>query len=134
MREVSLAIIEVGNEIVLVSRKYDKNNFGFVGGKVDEGETTYEAMVRETYEETGISVSSAVLIDTRVYGKYLMNCFLVTEVETDNISDTINKFNENNIDEGFVKLGNKDILVNENSSHRVYNNEILKKLNKHKSK
>jgi len=48
--------------ICLVSRKDDHNNFGLVGGKVDEGETYEEAAIRETKEETGLTIKNLTLI------------------------------------------------------------------------
>lgn len=49
-------ILQYGNRIVSVKRK-DANLFGLIGGKVDKGETLEEALLRETKEETGFSVS-----------------------------------------------------------------------------
>jgi 8-oxo-dGTP diphosphatase len=46
-------------KVLGVSRKTDPNDFGLPGGKVDEGETLYDAMVREVKEETGLTVLKA---------------------------------------------------------------------------
>lgn len=47
------------SKILGVSRKYDKQDFGLPGGKVDEGEDIYTAMVREVKEETNLNVIQA---------------------------------------------------------------------------
>jgi len=42
--------------ILAVSRKNNPNDFGLPGGKVDPGETSDQALVREILEETGLEV------------------------------------------------------------------------------
>lgn len=57
MKEAVCALIFTKNNMVLgVSRKDNQNNFGLIGGKVDDGETPEEALIRETKEETGLDV------------------------------------------------------------------------------
>lgn len=40
-----------------VSRRNDPTNWGLLGGKVDQGETPAEAIVREVFEESGFHIS-----------------------------------------------------------------------------
>lgn len=58
---VGLVIINENNKILLQKRsRYKKSNpskWGICGGKVDLGESTIEAAVRETLEEIGININ-----------------------------------------------------------------------------
>lgn len=59
---VQVVIINNDGEVCLVSRKDDHDDFGLVGGKVDEGETLGQAAIRECKEETGIKITNLRLI------------------------------------------------------------------------
>ena len=60
LRLASRAIIEIGDKIVLVrSDKYGE--YKFPGGGLKTNETIYEALVRETYEETGLEVDEKTI-------------------------------------------------------------------------
>ena len=50
-------IIEIGEKIVLIERKYPPPGWALPGGFVDYGESFEQAAVREAMEETGIAVS-----------------------------------------------------------------------------
>lgn len=53
---VCALIITKNHKIIGVSRKDNPTQFGLVGGKVDDGETPEEALIRETKEETGLDI------------------------------------------------------------------------------
>jgi len=54
-----VAIIQNENGKILgVSRKDDWKDFGLPGGKVEEGETPWEALKREVSEEVGLTISN----------------------------------------------------------------------------
>ena len=63
MKKPIIAVLAViqnhQGDILGVSRKYDRNDFGLPGGKVDQGEDIYSAMVREVMEETNLKVLDA---------------------------------------------------------------------------
>lgn len=59
---VQVVILNKEGEVLAVSRKDDHNDFGLVGGKVDEGETPIQAIMRECLEETGIVIYENGLI------------------------------------------------------------------------
>ena len=50
-------IIEIGDRIVLIERKYPPYGWALPGGFVDYGESFEEAAEREAQEETGIAVT-----------------------------------------------------------------------------
>jgi 8-oxo-dGTP diphosphatase len=62
MIEVSAGIVRSGNEILCFQRgpskyRYLSNKFEFPGGKIEPGETPYEALVREFREELKVDIS-----------------------------------------------------------------------------
>jgi 8-oxo-dGTP diphosphatase len=77
----------LGGKVLGVSRKTDPNDFGLPGGKVDEGETLYDAMVREVKEETGLTVLKAKPLFFREDTDFVAVVYLVEqyygEISTD---------------------------------------------------
>ena len=59
---VQVVILNPKGQVLAVSRKTDHNDFGLVGGKIDKGETPIEAIMRETFEETGLILYEGGLI------------------------------------------------------------------------
>lgn len=56
MKIAVCGILPVLGHFLSVSRKDDPNKIGFIGGKIDEGETPEEGLIREVLEETGLHV------------------------------------------------------------------------------
>ena len=57
------AIFDHGERLVLlIKENYDRRRWGFPGGALEPGETSVEAVVRETLEETGLEVRADVLV------------------------------------------------------------------------
>lgn len=56
MKIAACGILPVLGHFLSVSRKDDPNKIGFIGGKIDEGETPEEGLIREVLEETGLHV------------------------------------------------------------------------------
>ena len=69
------------SNILGVSRKDNPNLMGLPGGKVDEGELIYDAMVREVYEETGLTVKNALPFFFREHGEYYVSVYLILDYE-----------------------------------------------------
>jgi 8-oxo-dGTP pyrophosphatase MutT (NUDIX family) len=66
MREAGVMLVLNSEGYILgVSRRWDPNRFGLPGGKLEVNETPSQAAIRETKEETSITVNSAKLIYVR---------------------------------------------------------------------
>ena len=65
MKQAVCALIFRGDKILAVSRKDNPNDFGLIGGKVEEGETLPHALQREIYEETGLDIIKGKLVFSR---------------------------------------------------------------------
>jgi len=55
-------IFENGKILVMHRQKYGNSYFTLVGGRINEGETSEQALVREVKEETGMDVIGATLV------------------------------------------------------------------------
>lgn len=79
------ALIMRGDYVLCVSRKDDPTDFGLPGGKVDDGETTLQALTREIKEETGLDVAPQRLLFKQKDGEFLVytyHCLWSGEVKT----------------------------------------------------
>ena len=80
---VQIVILNEEGLVLAVSRKYDHEDFGLAGGRVDpedNGDLEY-AIKREVKEETGLEVHSMVEVFSMHKGKYMGHTFLATEWE-----------------------------------------------------
>jgi 8-oxo-dGTP pyrophosphatase MutT (NUDIX family) len=76
MKKAVCVILFNGDKILAVSRKTDHNDFGLVGGKVEDTDPSVEfAIIREAKEETGLDICNLKLIDRREYDGYDTFCF-----------------------------------------------------------
>ena len=87
--KVVAAIIREGDRIFATQRGYGdfKGGWEFPGGKIEEGETPQEALVREIKEELEIEIEVGELIDTIEYDyptfHLSMDCFWAELVSGD---------------------------------------------------
>ncbi|WP_039636721.1 NUDIX hydrolase [Streptomyces sp. 769] len=68
---VSAAVIVHEGRVLMVRRRVSEGELSwqFPAGKIEPGETAEEAAVRETSEETGLTVSAVKLLGERVHPK-----------------------------------------------------------------
>lgn len=74
-RKAVMALILNGSKILAVSRKYDQTQFGLPGGKLDEGETYEDAIIREVKEETGLDVMIVKHVFDRMDGDFFAKVY-----------------------------------------------------------
>lgn len=63
---VAVAVIHYGDQYLLGFRKPEQhqgNRYEFVGGKIEDNETTKQALIREVLEEIGLDISARCLIN-----------------------------------------------------------------------
>ena len=84
-RAVTILLHNEEGDILAVSRKDNFNDFGLPGGRVDDGETDVEAIIRETKEETGLDVYNVRPYFIREDDNYICTTFIgnyIGEIQT----------------------------------------------------
>lgn len=66
VKDAGLMLIIKDGLILSITRKEDPSLYGIIGGKCEPNETTKDAAIRETFEETSIIVKSCVMIFKRI--------------------------------------------------------------------
>lgn len=127
MRNAAVMLIIKDGLILAVSRRYDKTKFGLPGGKVEPGETTGAAAVRETFEETGVQVTDCILIFRRDEPKdrpegedFHAYCYYATEWGG----------KEQDSEEGIVRWLSVEELIGSAGVFSDYNKRTLKEFRK----
>jgi 8-oxo-dGTP diphosphatase len=86
-RVAVFCIIKSGDQYLLLKRAKEPNKGKFVpvGGKIDPFETPYDAVIRETKEETGITITSpafcGVLTETSPVNYNWVSFIYLTEID-----------------------------------------------------
>lgn len=110
-----VGILQVCDLFLSVSRKDDHNLIGFVGGKVDEGETIEDAIIRETLEETGLhaEIDRDIIPYVARDVDFLVYCFILKlrDIEHNTIAER---------ETGLIRLSSKQQLI-DNSPYSEYN-------------
>ena len=76
---VTAVIINDKKQVLAVSRSYDHSDFGLPGGKVEEGETPEEAIIREMKEETGLNVKVDIQVLSMSMFGYMGHTYLIKD-------------------------------------------------------
>ena len=75
------------NKVVLQYRLPEKTHWAghaFPGGHIEEGESLVESVIREVYEETGLTIADPKLVAVKDWepdegGRYIVFCYKATE-------------------------------------------------------
>lgn len=75
MKYAVCAVIIKDDLILATHRRHNADDWGLPGGKVDEGELAYDAIIRETLEETGMTTNFTFYCN-KLDGEYNVACFV----------------------------------------------------------
>jgi len=105
-----------------ISRKTNLNDFGLIGGKIEEGETPDKALVREVKEETGLSVITSNIVYAKILDdkERIVLCYECEVKELNDLSVTLG--------EGVTKWVSRNEL--EAGSYGSFNKSLFEVLDK----
>ena len=85
----NLCLVEdpTNGKVVLQYRSPEKTHWAghaFPGGHIEEGESLVESVIREVYEETGLTIADPKLVAVKDWepdegGRYIVFCYKATE-------------------------------------------------------
>lgn len=82
---VSLLLISSNNKFLLLKRSNSEhqysNYWGLPGGSVEEGETPTDAVIRETFEETGLNIPNVRILKKYPHFNTYINIFVYNSPE-----------------------------------------------------
>lgn len=117
--KAAVVVIKNNEKILAVSRKDNYNDWGLPGGKIEENETPKDTAIRETKEETGLTIHDLAEV---FVSNDNTNCLVTAFI--------VNKWNGNIKQEkngGAVGWVSIDDLLN--GSFGEYNKKLFKKIN-----
>lgn len=77
--QASVMLIRRENLVLAVARKTDYHDLGLPGGRTEDGESPEETAIRETFEETGVTVSRCHFLGHREDGLFEVHVFEADE-------------------------------------------------------
>jgi ADP-ribose pyrophosphatase YjhB (NUDIX family) len=122
MKQAGVMLIVKDGLILSISRRNDKTKFGLPGGKCEENEPVKDAAIRETQEETAVSVKDCTWIFTREEPRHApegqdfeCHCFYATQWDGE----------PHNSEEGDVKWLTVEELTTTNGAFPDYNRKTI---------
>lgn len=113
---VCALILNDEEQVLSVTRKNNHEDYGLPGGKVEDGEKPKEALIRETREETGITVLDCYIAYSAYSQGKRCRTYHVTEWKGSIQSD----------EDGLVEWVDPEFLKEEQHSFHKYNRGLLK--------
>lgn len=94
----NMCMVYNGNK-VLVQDRTDKNWSGitFPGGHVEKGESFVDSVIREVFEETGLTISSPVLCGIKDFYKNDNSRYIVLFYKTDKFTGELKSSDEGEV-------------------------------------
>lgn len=117
------AVVVRDGMILGVSRKYDREDFGFPGGKVEPGESLETACIRELAEEAGLSG----VIVKHIFTDYDAHDWLVSSFLVEASGEVSSQ------EEGAIKWCEPNELI-DGTTFSEYNNNVLERIGYHHTK
>lgn len=123
LKKVVLAcILDNDLKVLAVSRRDNPEDFGFVGGKVDDGEDIDAALDREVLEETGLIIEDKFLFSTDIYKGNEVYTYMVTRISNLKSGELVSP-------EGLaLKFVEPEVLWSEKASFKDFNYKRMQKV------
>lgn len=86
-----------GNILIQDRKKQDWPGLCFPGGHVEPGESFVESVIREVYEETGLTIENPILCGTKQFQTEKNERYVVLFYKTDRFSGELKSSNEGEV-------------------------------------
>jgi 8-oxo-dGTP diphosphatase len=99
MKQSAVVGIVVGNEILILKRQYRENKSNgwcLPGGKLEPGETSIQGAMRETFEETGITIPEPIYVCELISGnkEFIVSVYHIEMDKKDPVTLSIREHSE----------------------------------------
>jgi mutator protein MutT len=127
LRKIVLAVVVRDSTVLMIERrKKEKSGDGstlswtFPGGKIENGETTFEAVAREVLEETGYSVNPKSVIDERQHDSFpVLVSYIACEI--DELSESAETKDPEVINIKWIKIQDIENYITSSLNEKVRN-------------
>lgn len=99
MKKSAVVGVIVDNEILMLKRQYRENKSNgwcLPGGKLEPNETSIDGAIRETFEETGITIDAPEYLGEEVSnnGEFMVDIYMIKMTEKNPVTLSIREHSE----------------------------------------